>query len=310
MIAASADNYTESLSQMNVNADVITRDVNNAPPAQDVHLVIAADVLTNQSYTVLKNLAAALKSGCFILLEETTAQLDLKIALKETDLTLTGKQTDSVGKTYLLLKKRKQSGEPIVIQITEKNLSWLEDVKAALKKSDSEDQEVLLVSHGEETLGKIIGRVISNFHSDSLVARGTKCKRVEEMSRLFFFVGLVGLVTCIRREIGGANARYIFIQDKNAPKFGLSVRFYAEQLDKGLMANVLKGNQWGSYRHLPLDQPNNVSSLQVEHAYVNTLTRGDLSSLRWIEGPLSYYRSDNSSNMKLCSVYYAPLNFR
>ncbi|XP_011695797.1 PREDICTED: fatty acid synthase [Wasmannia auropunctata] len=274
VIAVSPDNYTASLSQMNVNADVVKRDVNNAPPAQNVHLVIAADVLSNRSYIVLKNLAAALKPGCFILLEETTKQLDLKTVLKETDLTLAGKQIDPIGKTYLLLKKRETKREPIVIEITEKNLSWLEGVKAALKKSDSEDQEVLLVSQGEETLG------------------------------------LAGLMTCIRREVGGANARYVFIQDKNAPKFGLSVRFYVEQLDKGLMANVLKGGQWGSYRHLPLDQQNNVSSLQVEHAYVNTLTRGDLSSLRWIEGPLTYYRSDNSPNTALCSVYYAPLNFR
>lgn len=129
------------------------------------------------------------------------------------------------------------------------------------------------------------------------------------MSRRFLFVGLVGLMTCIRRESGGANARYVFIQDKNAPKFG-STRFYAEQLDKGLMANVLKGGQWGSYRHLPLDQQSSVPSLQVEHAYVNTLTRGDLSSLRWIEGPLSYYRPDNFPNKKFCTVYYAGLNFR
>ncbi|XP_039308272.1 fatty acid synthase [Solenopsis invicta] len=274
VIAVSADNYIESLSQMNVNADVVTRDVKSAPPAQDVHLVIAADVLSNQSHIILQNLVAALKPGCFILLEETAKQLDLKITLEETDLTLAGKQTDPAGKTYLLLKKREERREPIVIQITEKNLSWLENLKTTLKKSDSEGQEVLLVSQGEETLG------------------------------------LVGLMTCIRRETGGANARYVFIQDKDAPKFGLSSQFYAEQIDKGLMANVLKGGQWGSYRHLPLDQQNNVSSLQVEHAYVNTLMRGDLSSLRWIEGPLSYYRSDNFPNMKLCHVYYAPLNFR
>lgn len=140
---------------MNVNADIITQDVNKGLSVQDVHLIIAADVLSNQSYTVLKSLVDALKPDCFILLEETAAQLDLKTALKETDLILAGKQTDPVGKTYLLLKKRQKKKEPTIIQITEKNLSWLEDVKAALKKSDSEDQEVLLVSQGEETLGKI-----------------------------------------------------------------------------------------------------------------------------------------------------------
>ncbi|XP_039311877.1 fatty acid synthase-like isoform X2 [Solenopsis invicta] len=267
VIAVSANNYIESLSQMNMKVNVVTRDVKSAPPAQDVHLVIAADVLSNQSHIILQNLVAALKPGCFILLEETAKQLDLKITLEETDLTLAGKQTDPVGKTYLLLKKREERKEPMVIQITENNLSWLEDVKTALKKSDNEGQEVLLVSQGEETLG------------------------------------LVGLMTCIRRETGGANARYVFIQDKRAPKFGLSVRFYEEQLNKGLMANVLKGGQWGSYRHIQLD----VCLKQIHHAYANTLRRGHLSSLKWIEGPLNYQKGPDK---KLCYIYYSSLNFR
>jgi len=66
-------------------------------------------------------------------------------------------------------KKREKRKEPIVIQITEKNLSWLESIKAALKKSDSEDEEVLLVSQGEETLGKITGKIISHFQFTSLI---------------------------------------------------------------------------------------------------------------------------------------------
>jgi len=162
VIAVSADNYATSLNEMNVNANIVTQDVNKALPAQDVHLAIAADVLSNQSYVILKNLVAALKPGCFILLEETAKQLDLKTALKGMDITLAGRQTDSTGKTYLLLKKRQKRRDLILVQITEKNLSWLENVKAALKKTDSEDQEVLLVSQGEETLGKITRKIISN----------------------------------------------------------------------------------------------------------------------------------------------------
>lgn len=151
--AVSPSNYTTVCSQMNV--DVVARDVNDAPPAQEMHLVIAADVISNQSYGVLKNLAAALKLNGFILLEETAAQLNFKIALKQTDLVLIAKQTDSIGKTYLLLKKIEKKEEPTVIQITEKTFSWLEGVKAALKKSESEGQQVLLVSQGEPLLGKM-----------------------------------------------------------------------------------------------------------------------------------------------------------
>ena len=48
------------------------------------------------------------------------------------------------------------------------------------------------------------------------------------------------------------------------------------------------------------------------HAYVNVLTRGDLSSLHWVESPLKYFSSTSAArdNMELCTVYYTALNFR
>lgn len=154
VIAVSPANYATVCGQINV--DVVARDVNDGPPGQDMHFVIATDVLSNQSYGILKNLAAALKPDGFILLEETAAQLNLKVALKQANLISIAKQTDSIGKTYLLLKKLKKKEEPTVIQITEKSFSWLEGVKAALKKSEDEGQQLLLVSQGEPLLG-IIG---------------------------------------------------------------------------------------------------------------------------------------------------------
>lgn len=47
----------------------------------------------------------------------------------------------------------------------------------------------------------------------------------------------------------------------------------------------------------------------TEQAYVNVLTRGDLSSLRWIVSPLRHFTSSNP-NVQLCRVYYSSLNFR
>nr|QNL15121.1 fatty acid synthase 1 [Meteorus pulchricornis] len=263
------DNYASICEQWNIKT--ITKDMAVSPVGQDLHLAVAADVLSNGNSIYLSNLAASVKPGGFIILEETG--VPQKSYLKKSKLILVANQT-SPGKSYLLLKREEEKSEPIIIQITEKNFSWLEGVKAALKKSESEEQQILLVSQGEELLG------------------------------------LVGLMTCIRRESGGKNARYVFIQDKNAPKFSLQNSFYASQLNKQLVSNVLKGSQWGSYRHLRLDQQSDIPSLQVEHAYVNGLVRGDLSSLRWIEGPLSYYQPERYPDRELCSVYYAPLNFR
>lgn len=47
----------------------------------------------------------------------------------------------------------------------------------------------------------------------------------------------------------------------------------------------------------------------TEQAYVNVLTRGDLSSLRWIASPLRHFVASNP-NVQLCRVYYSSLNFR
>ena len=49
---------------------------------------------------------------------------------------------------------------------------------------------------------------------------------------------------------------------------------------------------------------------RTEHAYVNVLTLGDLSSLKWIESPLKYFVPADHQNKELCSVYYSSLNFR
>lgn len=63
----------------------------------------------------------------------------------------------------------------------------------------------------------------------------------------------------------------------------------------------------------PIKINNNVFSDQneelTEHAYVNVLTRGDLSSLRWIASPLRHYVASDP-NVQLCRVHYSSLNFR
>lgn len=41
-------------------------------------------------------------------------------------------------------------------------------------------------------------------------------------------------------------------------------------------------------RYLELKYQKNMPPIQVEDAYVNALTIGDLSSLKWVEGPFKY----------------------
>lgn len=78
--------------------------------------------------------------------------------------------------------------------------------------------------------------------------------------------------------------RCVLVFDKNAPAFDLNNPFYASQLNKGLVTNIFKNGQWGTYRHQAL--PSN-PTVAAEHVFINTHVRGDLSSLSMYEGPLN-----------------------
>ncbi|GFQ90829.1 fatty acid synthase [Trichonephila clavata] len=96
---------------------------------------------------------------------------------------------------------------------------------------------------------------------------------------------------------------------KGAPKlpdFSLKNQFYQEILEKDLAMNVFKRGSWGTYRHLKMSE--DLERVETKHAYLNVLTRGDLSSLVWIDSPLKYFKQPTDN--VLCQVYYAPLNFR
>lgn len=80
------------------------------------------------------------------------------------------------------------------------------------------------------------------------------------------------------------NVRCFIIFDENAPVFDPNHPLYATQIKRNMSVNIYKNGQWGTYRHLLLDQ---IEEVETEHSFVNPVTRGDLSSLKWIEGNLN-----------------------
>lgn len=124
----------------------------------------------------------------------------------------------------------------------------------------------------------------------------------EEMS------GILGLVNCLRREIkSGANLRCVFVEDSSAPDFDTNLPFYKLSLQQGLVMNVFKNNQWGSYRHLQLTTDNAIMP-RNEHYYANNLIKGDISSLYWFEGRIKEKNFLNNPNC--VRIQYSALNFR
>ncbi|XP_025419053.1 fatty acid synthase-like [Sipha flava] len=251
---------------------MVNKSLENGPIESNAHVAIAFDILKSEN--LLNNLAETVKDGGFILTSESINVPES--AIEKNNLVLISKSSADDRIFYLLRKLSEKLPVSEVIQVSEKSYEWVETLKSALKTVETDpSKNIVLYAQGESTNG------------------------------------IIGLVNCVKQEPGGNNVRSVFIQDPTAPKFSLTAPLYANQLKKDLLSNILKPNGvWGSMRHLKLENQQDKPTLQVEHAYINALIRGDLSSLKWIEGPLKNYKPEFNPSTEFCTVYYSPLNFR
>lgn len=114
--------------------------------------------------------------------------------------------------------------------------------------------------------------------------------------------GLLGLVNCLRKEYTKTSARCVIIDDKNAPEFNPQDKFYLKHLSLGLAVNILRNGHWGTYRHLQIITEHPIKP-QSGVVFVDILRRGDMSSLKWVQGR----QKPESCAIK---VAYSSLNFK
>lgn len=274
----STESYLQAVGESGVR--VVAKDLSTGPVESNCHLVVAYDITQKLDGNVaLKHLKASIREDGFILLEENVVGYEEAKANKwftELNLSTVSVQR-STNKFFILLRPTfdVSTRSKTVVYVTENNYTWVPELKTAIANAEKENTFVYVIAQGEELLGA------------------------------------VGFLNCIKNENGGKWARLVFVQDTKVEKFSFTSKFYLEQLNKDLISNVYQQGAWGTFRHLKLDVQNEASNLKVEHAYVNALTKGDLSSLSWIEGPLSRQLPDpKDKRVELCTVYYAPINFR
>ncbi|NXU74165.1 FAS synthase, partial [Oreotrochilus melanogaster] len=256
----------------------------------------ATNVLGNTT-EILSNLAAAVKEGGFVLLHtllkgETLGEIvsflsspDLQQKHKflhetqwedlfsKASLNLVAMKKSFFGSVIFLCRRQVPAKTPIFLPVDETHYKWVESLKEIL--ADSSEQPVWLTA--------------------------TSCGNS----------GILGMVNCLRLESEGHRIRCVFISNLNpssaVPPTSHSSLEMQKIIQGDLVMNVYRDGKWGSFRHLPLQQAQ--PQELTEYAYVNVLTRGDLSSLRWIVSPLQHFQANNP-DVQLCKVYYASLNFR
>ncbi|KAF6215593.1 hypothetical protein GE061_010349 [Apolygus lucorum] len=237
----------------------------------NVNVVIVHNLADNNQ--LLINISTHLKAGCFVISEEVKRK-DILSSLEIIA------EFPFEKRTLLLLRKTKSNEDLTVMKLDENNFAWVEQVKNWMRKNGNSGRKLLLSS--------------------------------KEKTRS----GIIGFFRCLRLEENGASVRVMLISDEGS----LNDKALEDQMQKGLAVNVFRNGVWGSYRHLKLsDSESSVdvkgvdipTLIHTQHAYVNTLVRGDLSSLQWIESQTpTIFSRGNGIGKELCTVYYAPLNFR
>ncbi|XP_049519259.1 fatty acid synthase-like [Dermacentor silvarum] len=181
--------------------------------------------------------------------------------------------------TLLLLRNTLEEAKPAVVKVSSDNFHWIDELKAKVIEYENkpDGHTIWLIADDNDTSG------------------------------------VLGLANCLRRETGGRHVRCILRigmeESKPIVDFSPDNQLYNTLLKQDLVMNVYRDGQWGSY-HDTSSIFRGPQTIATELAFLNVQTRGDLSSLQWYESPLRYASPSSRSNRVLCTVYYAPLNFR
>ncbi|XP_057571036.1 fatty acid synthase isoform X2 [Hippopotamus amphibius kiboko] len=248
--------------------------------------------------TAIGNMAATLKEGGFLLLHtllgghplgETVAFLTSSEPRQGTQhllsqdeweslfagasLHLVALKTSFYGSALFLCRRLAPQHSPVFLPVEDTSFQWIDSLKDIL--ADSSSRPVWLTAVGCSTSG------------------------------------VVGMVNCLRKEPRGHRIRCILVSNLSStspvPEMDPNSLELQRVLQGDLVMNVYRDGAWGAFRHFPLaqDRPEE----QTQHAFVNILTRGDLSSIRWVCSPLRHAQP-TGPGVQLCTIYYASLNFR
>ncbi|XP_069122700.1 fatty acid synthase-like [Argopecten irradians] len=273
------------------------------------HLVIARNFLhkhTNIS-VVIQNISGLLADGGFLMIEETTQNFLSAFALEYLSQQYPEVENGFTGRRCLYYLENDQwealfqkEGLEVVFRRTDSFQSTLFLLrKVGVDSQESSSQEILNI---EGTSCEWVEKLKANVLEYQDQPKGNNLWLTVSETRCS---GVLGLVNCLRQEPGGEKIRCVFNMDSTQanPSWLFEGSEFQDIVRKDLVMNVWKDSTWGSYRHVPFSD---TKRKPCTGAFANVLTRGDLSSLSWIESP----PDSGQSGMSNCSVYYSALNFR
>ncbi|KAJ8668370.1 hypothetical protein QAD02_010033 [Eretmocerus hayati] len=229
----------------------IVKSLRNEPGGR-TSLAVGYDLFGNNCEGNTDLLIDSLKPGGFLLAQEdkNVENFGTIASEKELDIILEKKCDES---NVILFRKRQKIPDKImVVRVDNENFEWVGKMQSAMSEA---------VKNGTDEVTRVIFVGIGDFDN-----------------------GLMGLINCLRKEPGGEIVRGILIQDPKASDFDLEDQIYKRQISKDLSISVFREKGiWGTYRHLLLPLQ---SLKESHHGVASQLVGGDISSVKWLEGPI------------------------
>ncbi|XP_026810325.1 fatty acid synthase-like [Rhopalosiphum maidis] len=114
--------------------------------------------------------------------------------------------------------------------------------------------------------------------------------------------GVLGLSKCLVEEYNGEENPIRCILTEPGKQYTL--KDFASLLENDLFFNVERNGVWGSYRHLPIDVKI-ASTVQTTQAKVSVQSKGDLTTLQWVQSSKYFNSTDTSGSIRIA---YAGVN--
>ncbi|XP_006825595.1 fatty acid synthase-like [Saccoglossus kowalevskii] len=288
-------------------------DLSESPPGDvnSLDLVIAEGLARVSNIpSALSNISSALIEGGFLLLHERTINFTVPAVFELIS-------QDMSNDTYLEKQYEMFLSEDQWATVLESA-----NFEIVSQKSDGLQSTLFLcrkrVSFNEKSF--ILSVNGANFEwVDSLNKAISNYQRKPMKEKIWLLVngavdsGIVGMLNCLKLEPDGDRFRCIFNAslENDAKLLDLENKTLKKIMQQDLVMNIYRDGEWGSFHNVPFSASTKSSTLLTPHAYVNILTRGDLSTLKWIASPLKYATPEFIGQSKeICNVYYASLNFR
>ncbi|KAH0813343.1 hypothetical protein GEV33_009449 [Tenebrio molitor] len=191
--------------------------------------------------------------------------------------------------------------EEVVFEISD-----LDNIEVVTQYTTAKEKLILFKKSEEKTVTKFVEVSSNNFEWLSQLQDFVKSEaNVVVYGQNREPDGLIGLVNCLRREPEGHKVKCFLMMDET-PDFDPELPFYGNQVRKNLAVNIYKSGKWGTYRHLLLEE---LQEVECEYCFGDVSAKGDLSSMRWLEEP-PIDESRLPETQVLIYNYYSAINFK